>query len=350
MVLLKVKGRSGAAWRQGDLFNWRGTLRRAQGIRVARRQRRVKREGAEARRKSEGEEGISFSNGGARFVVTRGTGVAKRRRRVSRGGWRAGWLGLPARSRHWVNLKGGARKTEFFTRRRGGRGEDEEWIWRLDVRFLIIGGARFVVTWGRASRNGDGGFHAETRRARRRRGMGLFSNGGARFVVTWGWVMHEDAGGLNAEARRRGGRAMGGGGGSGFQPAVVFRAIGRRISEVGSREVSRGGVEIAEDGRRSEVSRNCPLNFASLRENLRRCSASRVPWSRRSVPLQFADGTSGVVARGASLGQDGACPSSLRSGPPVPLRNARPRVTTERAPPVFGVNFCLPPYFPPCLT
>ena len=161
----------------------------------------------------------------------------------------------------------------------------------------------------------DGRAHAETRRARRRRGMDL--EVGCQIFDYWRGTLCRDLGTGVAKRRRR---------------------------------VSRGGAEIAEDGRRSEVSRNCPLNFASLRENLRRCSASRVPWSRRSVPLQFADGTSGVVARSASLGQDGACPSSLRSGPPVPLRNARPRVRTERAPPVFGVNFCLPPYFPPCLT
>jgi len=255
MVLLKVKGRSGAAWRQGDLFNWRGTLRRAQGIRVARRQRRVKREGAEARRKSEGEEGISFSNGGARFVVTRGTGVAKRRRRVSRGGWRAGWLGLPARSRHWVNLKGGARKTEFFTRRRGGRGEDEEWIWRLDVRFLIIGGARFVVTWGRASRNGDGGFHAETRRSRR-------TEGGQRSV------------GIVLSISRLCVRISG----------VVPRVASPGHDEACPSNLRMGPPALWREARplvRTE--RAHPVCGVDLRC---RC-AMRVPGSRRSVPLQF---------------------------------------------------------------
>jgi len=39
---------------------------------------------------------------------------------------------------------------------------------------------------------------------------------------------------------------MGGGGGSGFQPAVGIRPIARWISEVGNRRVSRGGAEIAE--------------------------------------------------------------------------------------------------------
>jgi len=181
-----------------------------------------------------------FSNGGARFVVTRGR---VRERRVKREG---------AKARRDAKEE--------------GQGDGE-----------ICGGRRLE---GRRSSSEYGIFHAEARRSRRRRGMELFSNGGARFVVTGGRAMRNGAGDSHTEDGEQGG--------SGFQPAVVFRSMGSWISEVGNRKVSRGDAENAEGGG-MELFSNGGARFVVTRGRTARNSAGGSHAEARSTRREKDD-------------------------------------------------------------